>query len=144
MTMLISRHARRRIATGPLGMLALVVATGACATGPGRQAREGAPQLTCPLQRVGLAKNLTGRPVDLYRSRRVAEGQRAKPSELLQSLSPGQTAEFVLADSVVLHWQDSTDPRREYGVSDVHRIAAMGEVEVTYLCRGLDEGPPSR
>jgi hypothetical protein len=121
----------------------MLAANAACAAGPGRAAREEARRLTCPLERVGRVKNFSGRPVDVFAGRLVPEGERAKPSELLRSVNPGETVEFALGDSVVLGWQDPTNPTNPNRLTNVHDIAASGSVQVTYVCRRFGEGPPA-
>ena len=137
-----ARHALRRISIRSLAVLATLIATGACAAGPGRAAREDARQLTCPLERVVRVKNFGGTAVDLFAGRLAAEGERAKPSELLRSLNPGETFETALGDSVLLGWRDPTNPVPQYQVTGVHAVAANTKVEVTYFCRRFGEGPP--
>ena len=136
------RHVLRRIPIRSLGVVALLLANGACAAGPGRAAREEARRLTCPLERVGRVKNFGGTQVDIFAGRIVPEGERAERSELLRSLNPGETFETALRDSVVLGWHDPTDPVPQHQVTHIHAVAANTKVEVTYFCRRFGEGPP--
>jgi hypothetical protein len=125
--------------------LALLLGISACAAGRGRAARDNAV-LTCPLERVGTVKNFGGKAVDVTASTYPFEGQRRYT--FLGSVIPGETREWVLADSILLTYSDPTAQLRDGAVLTTARGApdmyqtTYAAVEVKYYCRRFGDGPP--
>ena len=125
--------------------LALLLGISACAAGRGRAERDN-ETLICPLERVGTVKNFGGKAVDVTAHRYPFEGQRKY--DFLGSVIPGETREWVLADSILLTYSDPTAPLKEGavistrgGMDNMYQTTYRA-VDIRYSCRRFGEGPP--